>query len=282
MPETTNGTIETGTILDKIIASTAETNALRKAFVSTHTLGRLASQRGKIVSLRAALSDPDRLSLIAEVKRASPSKGRFPVEFEVDDVAQDYLAAGADAMSVLTDEPFFQGTLDDLIHATEVAHAWQPRRPILRKDFIIDSYQLIETRAWDGDAVLLIVAALTDERLRELMQGAAALGLETLVEVHDEREMERALTVGATLIGINNRDLRTFTVDLGVAERLAPMVPADVVLVGESGIFTSDDARRMRLAGMDAVLVGESLIVAPNRAAAIEQLRLREPRGARA
>ncbi len=282
MPKTSDGTIETGTILDKIIASTAETNALKKAFVSTHTLGKLASRRGETVSLRAALSDPDRLNLIAEIKRASPSKGRFPVEFEVNDVASDYLSAGADAMSVLTDEPFFQGTLDDLIHASEVAHDWQPRRPVLRKDFIIDSYQLIETRAWGGDVILLIVAALTDEALRDLMQGAAALGLEALVEVHDEREMERALRAGATLIGINNRDLRTFTVDLGVAERLAPMAPDDVLLVGESGIFTSDDARRMRSAGMDAVLVGESLIVAPDRAAAIDQLRLREPRGARA
>lgn len=282
MSTTTNGTLETGTILDKIIASTAETNALRKKFVPTHTLAHIAARRGQTTSLRAALRATDELNLIAEIKRASPSKGRFPVEFEVFDVALDYLRAGANAISVLTDEPFFEGSIDDLINTVEVAHAWDPPHPVLRKDFIIDAYQLLESRAWGADATLLIVAALSDEKLTELMQAAAAIELETLVEVHDEREMERALQAGATLIGINNRDLKTFEVDLATAERLAAMVPGETVLVGESGIFTREDAQRMRAAGMDAVLVGESLIVAPDRKTAIGEIRIREARGERA
>ena len=277
----TQGTIETGTILDKIIASTAETNDLKKRLIPLHSLGEMASRRGNAISLGAALSAPDELSLIAEIKRASPSKGRFPVEFDTLDVALDYVRAGADAISVLTDEPFFQGSIEDMERACEVAHAWEPKRPVLRKDFIIDPYQLVESRAWGADATLLIVAALTGEMLNDLIRTAAAIEIETLVEVHDEREMERALAAGAKLIGINNRDLKTFTVDLAVAERLATMAPDEIVLVGESGIFTGDDARRMRSAGMDAVLVGESLIVSPDRNAAIEAIKIRGARGKR-
>lgn len=275
------GTIETGTILDTIIASTAETNDLKKRLVPLHSLGEMASRRGPAISLRAALRSSNELSLIAEIKRASPSKGRFPVEFEVLDVALEYVRAGANAISVLTDGPFFQGSIEDLENARDVAHAWDPPRPVLRKDFIIDPYQLVESRAWGADATLLIVAALTDQMLTDLMRTAAAIGIETLVEVHDEREMERALVAGATLVGINNRDLKTFAVDLAVAERLASMVSEEIVLVGESGIFTGDDARRMRSAGMDAVLVGESLIVAPDRSTAIGGIKIQEARGKR-
>ncbi len=282
MSSTTTGTVETGTILDKIIASTAETNALRKKFIPTHRLAHIAARRGETVSLRSALGESTGLSLISEIKRASPSKGRFPVEFDVLDVTLEYLRGGANAISVLTDEPYFQGSIDDLINASDVAHAWEPRSPVLRKDFTIDPYQLLESRAWGADAVLLIVAALSDEMLVALMQGAGSFELETLVEVHNESEMERALKAGATLIGINNRDLKTFSVDLGVAERLAKMAPEEITLVGESGIFTTDDASRMRAAGMDAVLVGESLIVAPDRAAAIEAIKISAERGQRA
>ncbi|MCA9858290.1 MAG: indole-3-glycerol phosphate synthase TrpC, partial [Thermomicrobiales bacterium] len=232
------------------------------------------------ISLRRALHAPG-LSLIAEIKRASPSKGRFPVEFEVDEVASSYRSSGANAISVLTDEPFFQGSLADLEATCRVAHEGAGSIPVLRKDFIIDEYQLLEARAHGADATLLIVGALTGDRLGELMRAADSIGIEVLVEVHDESEMDRALAAGANLIGINNRDLRTFVVDLGVSERLAAMVPEDVVLVGESGIFTAGDANRMRSAGMDAVLVGESLIVAQDRAAAVAQIKLDAPRGAR-
>lgn len=277
---TSIGTLETGTILDRIIEQTAADVALRKQRASLEKLRAQAANQPEALSLRASLRGHG-LSLIAEIKRASPSKGRFPVEFEVADVAENYSRAGADAISVLTDEPFFQGSLADLQATAIVAHGAERPIPVLRKDFIIDEYQLVEARAYGADATLLIVGALTDERLVSLSQAATVTGIETLVEVHDEYEMERALAAGANLIGINNRNLRTFEVDLAVAERLATMVPEDVVLVGESGIFTQRDARRMRSAGMDAVLVGESLIVAPNRAAAIAEIKLNEPRGAR-
>jgi indole-3-glycerol phosphate synthase len=281
MSTTIQGTVETGTILDKIIARSAADVALRKAIVPIRDLERQVEALAPAISLRRALAKPG-LGLIAEIKRASPSKGRFPVEFEVADVAASYRASGADAISVLTDEPFFQGSLVDLADTVAVAHSGTDPIPVLRKDFIVDEYQLLEARANGADATLLIVGALTDERLVTLKRTADEIGIETLVEVHDESEMQRALAAGATLIGINNRDLRTFTVDLGVTERLAHMVPEEVVLVGESGIFTLDDARRMRVAGMDAVLVGESLIVAPDRSVAIGQLKFDEPRGRRA
>jgi indole-3-glycerol phosphate synthase len=278
---TTTGTVETGTILDRIIERTAADVALRKQIMSIEELRNQAAASGPAISLQSALGGSG-LSLIAEIKRASPSKGRFPVEIDVTDVATCYATSGVDAISVLTDAPFFQGSLEDLRATTSVAHVAQAPIPVLRKDFIIDEYQLVEARANGADATLLIVGALTDERLAALMQAASESGIETLVEVHDGPEMERALKAGASLIGINNRDLHTFHVDLAVTERLAPMVPEDVVLVGESGIFTSEDARRMRFAGMDAVLVGESLIVAPDRAHAIGQIKLDEPRGTRA
>lgn len=280
MIDTTTGIIETGTILDRIIERTALDVAARKQAVSIESLRQQAATAAPVISLRAALSGPG-LSLIAEIKRASPSKGRFPVEFEVEHVASSYTRSGADAISVLTDEPFFQGSLADLRATAKVAHTAERSIPVLRKDFIIDEYQLIEARANGADATLLIVGALTDERLRALMAAADAAGIETLVEVHDESEMERALRAGASLIGINNRDLRTFAVDLAVTERLAPMVPETVTLVGESGIFTAEDAERMRTAGMDAVLVGESLIVASDRATAIGQIKSASARGPR-
>lgn len=280
MATPTTGTVETGTILDRIIERTAHDVAARKRVTSIEQLQEMAATAPEAIPLRRALSGPG-LSLIAEIKRASPSKGRFPVEFAVDDVASSYTILGADAISVLTDEPFFQGSLADLRATVEVAHGAQRPIPVLRKDFIIDAYQLVEARANGADATLLIVGALTDDRLRALMTAAEEIGIETLVEVHDETEMRRALDVGALLIGINNRDLRTFVVDLSVSERLASMVPEHATLVGESGVFTAEDAGRMRAAGMDAVLVGESLIVAPNRSEAIGQLKLTDARGPR-
>lgn len=280
MTTAASGVVETDTILDKIIARTIADVELRKQQVSIRELEQRIGAMPPTASLRSALQR-ERLALIAEIKRASPSKGRFPIEFEVDGVAAEYRAAGADALSVLTDEPFFQGSLIDLESAATVAHRADAAIPVLRKDFVVDDYQLLEARAFGADAALLIVGALTDRRLRASMDVAAHLGLETLVEVHDEQEMVRALEAGATLIGINNRDLRTFHVDLGVTERLARLAPETVVLVGESGIFTGDDARRMRAAGMDAVLVGESLILAPDRAAAIRSIEVDDRRGSR-
>jgi indole-3-glycerol phosphate synthase len=264
--------VATGTILDRILERTASDVAIRKQQRSLSELEALKHDRPDPVSLHAALSQPG-LSVIAEIKRGSPSRGRFPVEIDPAALAADYLAGGATALSVLTDEPFFQGTLVDMSEAATVAHNAQPPAPVLRKDFVIDEYQIHEARAFGADAILLIVAALDQSALIDLQTTARQMGLDVLVEVHDEAEMERAVDAEASIVGINNRDLRTFNVDLAITERLAPLAPPEAVLVGESGIFTADDATRLAVVGVEAVLVGESLIVSHDRAAAIGSLR---------
>jgi indole-3-glycerol phosphate synthase len=263
--------VETGTILDRILARTAADVAERKARVPVAALEGMASGRPAPVSLARAL-DRETVSVIAEFKRASPSKGRFPFEAEPADVARDYFAGGAAAMSVLTDEPFFQGSLADMTSAANVAHGLSSPVPVLRKDFVLDAYQVAEALAFGADAVLLIVAALEQAALTHLFRETRALGLEALVEVHDEAELERAQAAGARLIGINNRNLHTFEVDLAVTERLAPLAGREAIVVGESGIFSMDDVERLAAAGARAVLVGESLIVSPDRAAAVRAL----------
>lgn len=262
----------TGTILDRILARTAVDVAARKRALPLAALNQAAARRPAPLGFTAALRGAD-ISVIAEVKRASPSRGVFPVEVDPAEVAHAYIHGGAAAISVLTDEPFFEGSLDDLAVVATVAHGAGRPVPVLRKDFVLDPYQIVEARAFGADAVLLIVAALDDARLAELLDCAGEVGLDALVEVHDEAEMERAAAAGATLIGINNRDLRTFEIDLAVSERLAGNAPKGAVLVGESGVFTADDASRLRRAGVAAVLVGEGLIVAADRAAAVRALR---------
>lgn len=264
--------VATGTILDRILERTAADVENRKQSRSVAALDELAHSRPTPVSLHSALAQPG-LSVIAEIKRASPSRGRFPVEIDPAAVATDYLTGGAAALSVLTDEPFFQGSLADMQLAANVAHNLQPAAPVLRKDFVIDEYQIQEALAFGADAILLIVAALDQLQLSNLHSRARESRLDVLVEVHDETEMERAVAAGATIIGINNRDLKTFHVDLAVTERLASLTPSSAVLVGESGIFTADDATRLASVGVDAVLVGESLIVSQDRAASIGALR---------
>ena len=187
-------------------------------------------------------------------------------------MAADYLAGGCAAISVLTDETYFGGSLDDLHQVAALAHEDTKPRPVLRKDFVVDEYQIIEARVAGADAILLIVAALTDEELAHLARVAENYGLDALVEVHDEAELKRALKIGPALIGINNRDLRTFNVDLATTERLAPRVPEGVTIVGESGIRTHQDIERLRRAGVHAVLVGETLMRQPDRAQAIREL----------
>ena len=212
------------------------------------------------------------MSVIAEIKRASPSRGTFPVTVDPSAVALDYIQGGAAAISVLTDEPFFQGSLKDLEEAASIAHRAERPIPVLRKDFVIDPYQIVEARAYGADAVLLIAAALDDVELDALLATAARWGMDALLEVHDELELERASRVGARLIGVNNRDLRTFTVDLGVTEKLAPLAPENAVVVAESGVFGPAEIRRLHEAGARAVLVGEGLITASDRAAAVRSL----------
>lgn len=193
-------------------------------------------------------------AVIAEVKKASPSKGLIRPDFDPLSIAKSYEAAGASAISVLTDEKFFQGSLDYL---TLVKHS--VRLPVLRKDFLIDEYQVYEARAAGADAVLLIVAALEKDRLTSLMDCASELGMQCLVEVHDEHEMQTAIESGAALIGINNRNLQTFEVTLDTTTRLRPMVSTGRI-VSESGIFTHDDMLKLGELGVDAVLVGEALM----------------------
>lgn len=263
--------VQTGTILDEILGRTAADLPQRKSSVPVSDLEVAARSRPAPLSLRAALAGQE-MSVIAEIKRASPSRGTFPVTVEPATLAADYITGGAAAISVLTNGPFFQGSLDDLETTASVARSRPRPVPVLRKDFVVDPYQIVEARAYGADAVLLIVGALDDELLTELLAAAAASGMDALVEVHDEREMERAVTVGAKLVGINNRDLKSFSVDLSVSERLAPLAPEGSVVVAESGIFGPEEVKRLHDAGAEAVLVGESLVTSPDRVAAVKAL----------
>jgi indole-3-glycerol phosphate synthase len=263
--------VQTGTILDEILARTTADLAERKLAMSVSALDVAARARRTPVSLRAALASAE-MSVIAEIKRASPSRGKFPVAVEPASLARDYIAGGAAAISVLTDGPFFRGSLDDLDAAAKIAHAHTKPVPVLRKDFVVDPYQIVEARAHGADAVLLIVAALDDALLTELLAATATTGMDALVEVHDEHEMERAATAGASLVGINNRDLKSFSVDLGVSERLAPLAPDGAVVVAESGVFGPGEVKRLHDAGARAVLVGEGLVTALDRTAAVKAL----------
>jgi len=241
-------------ILDKIVAQKKrEIDALTPAPAS---LAPRADRR----DFFAALQKPRRasVSLIAEVKKASPSAGVICQDFDPVRIARAYEAAGADCLSVLTDEQFFQGSLAYLQQIRAAVGL-----PLLRKDFIIDERQIAQSLAAGADAILLIVRILDDAQLRGFHAMAASFGLAALVEVHDEAELERALLVGAKLIGVNNRDLDTFKVDLATTERLAARVPKDILLVAESGIRARADVERLHHAGARAILVGESLMKTP-------------------
>lgn len=264
--------IETGTILDRILARTAADLVEHREREPYGELERRAMNRPVHASFRDAIARPG-TSVIAEFKRASPSRGRFAVEMNPADVAAEYAAGGAVAISVLTDQPFFQGSLADLREAAEMAHSEADSLAVLRKDFVLDEYQILEARAAGADAVLLIVAALDQATLIRLHGFARDVGLDALVEVHDLDEFDRAESIGAAIIGINNRDLRTFNVDLGVTERLASRRSTNALLVSESGIFHRSHVERLEAAGADAILVGESLVLATDRAAAVRTLR---------
>jgi indole-3-glycerol phosphate synthase len=218
----------------------------------------------------AALRRPrpaGRLALIAEVKKASPSRGLIRADFDPAAIARAYEAGGATCLSVLTDAPSFQGA-EAYLEAARAATAL----PCLRKDFLVDPWQAAESRAIGADAVLVILAMIDDVLAGELISEAARLRMDVLVETHDEDELDRAVALGADLIGINNRDLRTFVTDLAVTERLAARAPTGCTLVTESGIFTPADAARLAAAGAGAMLVGESLMRAPDIAAATQAL----------
>ncbi|HWR52424.1 MAG TPA: indole-3-glycerol phosphate synthase TrpC [Bryobacteraceae bacterium] len=240
---------------------------LESPLVSRGELEELARDaRCKHRDFRAALLRPG-ASVIAEFKRASPSKGDIARDCDPADVAQSYQRGGAAALSVLTDENFFGGSLEDL-----AAARGNTDLPVLRKDFTLDEYHIAEAAAHCADAVLLIASILDTKRLRELREYADRLSLAALVEVHDEPELKSAIDSGATIIGVNNRNLRTFEVTLETAMGLAGMIPASVVKVSESGIRTSADVHRLQQAGYDAFLVGEHLMRSHDRAAAVREL----------
>ena len=225
-----------------------------------------ALQRNDFRGFRSAIDrGPDKLGVIAEVKKASPSVGLIDPNFDPIRQAQRYIDGGASCLSILTDEKYFQGSLSYLSKISEFSTA-----PLLRKDFTIHPVQIHEAVIAGADAILLIVAALEDDLLRALYEEAKSFQLDVLVEVHDLPEMDRALELGADLIGINNRNLKTFEIDLATTEALADEVPDDVLLVSESGIKTLDDAKRARDAGANAVLIGESLMRANDPSREIE------------
>lgn len=256
----------TGTYLDRILAQTVETVLADKLEISASAMAGKARFAPAPVPMSL---QRDTLTVIAEYKRASPSKGRFPLGEGPEIVAESFIHGGAAAISCLTDEPFFEGTLADL---RAVVRTSAGRVPVLRKDFTIDSYQIDQARAHGATMILLIVACLDDVQLREYREQAESMGMHALVEVHDETEAERAVSSGADIIGINNRDLRTFDVDLGVTERIAPQLPAGTTIVGESGIHSITDAERMAASGVHSILVGESLILRADRSQAVRDL----------
>ncbi len=254
--------------LERILAKTRETVAERRQLVPARELEVLAAQhtpRGFAQALRTQAKTAP--AIIAELKKASPSKGLIRPAFDVRALASDLENAGAAALSVLTDIPFFQGSLENLTIASNTVSI-----PCLRKDFIVDEYQIIEARACKADAILLIVAALSDAELRSLNDAAHRHGLDVLCEVHTTEELERAHDLGCEAYGVNNRNLKTFDVRLEISLELAEKLPSGAVHVAESGIHTSDDIQRLRAVGYHAFLVGESLLRQPSPGAALTQL----------
>lgn len=261
------------TILDRIVAQRRLDVRAAKEAVPFATLQEKLRAAPLPCDFVARLRESGPVALIAEIKRASPSKGDIAPGIDAAAQGAIYAKAGAAAISVLTEPKWFKGSLDDLERVRTTTERMSAQRPgVLRKDFIIDEYQVAEARAYGADSVLLIVAALRDSMLRGLMEMSRTMGMEPLVEVNNGEEMERAVTAGATFIGVNNRDLRSFDVDLGTTDRLANMVPKGVLLAALSGISTRADVERFQAAGAEAVLVGEALMSATDASAKVAEL----------
>ncbi|MGA2686788.1 MAG: indole-3-glycerol phosphate synthase TrpC [Candidatus Korobacteraceae bacterium] len=256
------------TKLEEITAAARRKAAAVKASADLRALASRA-ERHQPRGFRRFLQDRAArgAAIIAELKKASPSKGLIRADFPVADLARELETAGAAALSVLTDEEYFQGSLRNLALASAAT-----RLPCLRKDFMVDEFQMLEARAHGADAVLLIVAALTESELTSLFRSARTAELDVLCEVHDAAELQRALDAGFDTIGVNNRDLHTFRVDLSTSLQLAELMPAGILKISESGIDSGEDIARLRQAGFDAFLVGESLMRAPSPGEALREL----------
>ena len=262
-------TAETPDLLAAIVAATRRMIDVRAGALPIASLERRAAH----VTPRAghfaeALSRSDRTNIIAECKRRSPSKGVLTLNYDPGAIASEYERGGAAAISVLTEPAFFDGHLDHLIAVRKTTQL-----PILRKDFIVDRYQILEARAAGADAILLIVAALTPAALKALHRDAIDAGLDVLVEIHELHELGAALDAGASIVGVNNRNLRTLAVDTEVARRAIDLMPAHVVAVAESGLKTPDDLRDLKRAGYDAFLIGERFMATSDPGRALEELR---------
>ena len=256
-------------ILDQIVADNRLELEDKKRRVPLEKLKRVALEQSLPLDFASALCG-NRIQLIAEIKRASPSRGIIRPDFNPVEIAQTYAGNGASAISVLTETRYFKGSLS---HLRDIRKALGNKRfPLLRKDFICDPYQVYESRAYGADSLLLIVAILKPEKLEELLGLSHELGMSCLVEVHNGAELEIALKSGARIIGINNRDLKTFSVDLTVTQRLRPLIPEDRIVVSESGINDRNDIQKLKKWSVDAVLIGEALMSAPDIAAKMKEL----------
>ncbi len=257
------------TILDRIVADNRRELEIRKRNLSIEELRKMALTQPPPLDFASALRG-DRIRFIAEIKKASPSKGIIRPDFNPVEIAQIYADNGASAISVLTEVKYFQGNLRYLKNIRKALG--NKRIPLLRKDFICEPYQVYESRAYGADSLLLIVAILKPKKLNELLKLSHELGMSCLVEVHNEAELDIALRSGARIIGINNRDLNTFAVDIATTRRLRPLISPDRIVVSESGIRDRSDIEKLREWGVDAVLIGEALISAPDIAAKIREL----------
>lgn len=261
-------TIDAPDLLAAIVAATRRMIDLRSARIPLAEI----EQRAAVVeprrrAFKSALEHPDRVNVIAECKRRSPSRGVLAADYQPSEIARSYERAGAAAISVLTEPAFFDGSLDHL-----VAVRSETSLPILRKDFIVDRYQILEARAAGADAILLIVAALRPTELQDLHEVATDAGLDVLVEVHDLVEIQIALEAGASIIGVNNRDLRTLSVSTEVSHQVIASIPNEAIAIAESGLKTGDDLKRLRAAGYDAFLIGERFMVTSDPGAALGDL----------
>ncbi|OON97722.1 MAG: indole-3-glycerol phosphate synthase [Candidatus Epulonipiscioides saccharophilum] len=258
-------------ILDKILASTKirieeEKKQISEASMKTLAISVADRRSFKDAIFRPTKSDP--INFICEVKKASPSKGVIVPDFDYKKIAKDYSQAGASAISVLTEPEYFLGSSEYLAEISKIVST-----PLLKKDFIIDSYQIYQAKAIGASAILLICSALSDKKLKKYLELAKSLGLDALVETHDKEEVQRALSVGAEIIGVNNRDLKTFDVDINTSIYLRELVPIDKVFVAESGIKTRADIIRLEQANVDAVLIGETLVRESDKKAILNQLK---------